>query len=80
MSDLYQDKYQDKYQDFLHERLMSVIDAAMSRAMDSRQKGFLQFADLHRESAIGAYALWSAVAHGDYIKRYQEKLLDVIYK
>lgn len=70
----------EKYQEFLYLRVVENIKAAMRRAVDSRKKGFTHFAEIHMENALGAYSYWAAVAHGDYVKKHQNELLDLVYK
>jgi len=60
--------------------LLCVINAAMARAKEAEEKGQMPFSNLHRENAIGALAMWQAIAREDSIKKYQDSLLDVIYK
>ena len=64
----------------LYGSLLCVINAAMERAKEAEKNELMPFANLHRENALGALAMWSAIAHEDSIKKYQDSLLDVIYK
>ena len=69
-----------KHEQFLYGSMLCILNAAMSRAKESAQKGFIQFAEVHRENAIGAYTMWVSIAHEDFIKKYQDSLLDAIYE
>jgi hypothetical protein len=69
----------EKHEQFLYGSMLCILNAALSRAEDSRKKGFVQFADVHTENAIGAYTLWVAVGHDDFVKKHQNEILDRIY-